>query len=305
MSEPKDIPVVQPVVVKDDERFLKWLARAKEAKPSLGAEDAASEGEDAPGGDIDNIHEAIIVKRKGSGGLPAGLASVAKPGLKPVGRDLPGSNLPERRLAADVEMRGDELPSRLDTSRITTMEDYNEGKTKVEPLKRTITQDGDSGLVRPKNFGGKMSRSVERGVLHPQPVRLVVTAMLLLIAKLLTLAVLITLPVVAIIDGRELIPKTVPLLIAFVVFGLLLVSSSNRARCRVCSCHFFYVRRCHKHKSSHKLPLLGRSTSAAIHLLLFKWMRCMYCGTAIRLRGSSGIGKPKKGETDDEGFVKE
>jgi hypothetical protein len=306
VSEPTDIPVVQPVVVKDDERFLKWLARAKEAKPSVATDDAETEAGEVSQGDIANIPEAIIVKHKGSGGQQkSGLPSVGRPGLKPVGRDLPGSKLPDRRSAAEMEMRADESPSKLDTSRITSMEDYNEGRTKIEPLKRAVNQDGDRGLERPQMRGGKMSRAVERGVLHPQPITVVVAALVLLIAKLLTVAVLITLPIVTIVGGREAMPKTVPLLVAFLVFGIWYLISSNKARCRVCSCHLFYVRHCLKHKLSHKIPLAGRATSAALHLLLFKWMRCMYCGTAIRLRGSSGIGKPKKGELDEEGFVKE
>jgi hypothetical protein len=72
--------------------------------------------------------------------------------------------------------------------------------------------------------------------------------------------------------------------VALVVFGLMFVISGNRTRCRICSCHMFYNRRCFKHQKAHRLFGLGHGGSAALHGLLFKWMRCMYCGTAIRLR---------------------
>ncbi len=288
MNTRQDIPVVRPVQVNDDGRFLKWLGRAKEAAPSP----PGGQG-DGRGGDVSDIPEAIVVSHKGR------QAAGGSQKMRTIGGDLPQPKVPEPRRVTEVETRAEDLPSALDTSRITSMEDYNEGRTKVAPLKRTVVRDGDRGLETPKFFDGKLPRSVERGVLHPQPGRLVWTAVMLLCAKLLTIAVVITLPILAIIDGRELIPKAMPLLVAFVVVGFLFISSANRARCRVCSCHFFYVRHCHKHKSSHKIPLVGRASTAALHLLLFKWMRCMYCGTAIRLRGSSGIGKPKKeAETD-------
>lgn len=302
-----NLPIARPIVVKDDERFLKWLARAQEAKPRSAAppvevEETAAVADPAPQQhSIDNIPEAIIVKQR-TGGRPAsGRAAPARRGrLRPVGGDLPGAKLPEVSASIDLAPAESERPAQLDIARITSMEDYNEGRTNVEPLKRNTTQDGTSALERPNFREGELPRSVERGVLHPQPGRLVATAALSLIAKLLLIAVVITLPVVSLIDARELIPKIVPLLVASLIFGVMFVSSANKTRCRVCSCHLFYVRHCLKHKSSHKVPLIGYASSAALHLLLFRWMRCMYCGTALRLRGSSGIGKPKKGGANSQ-----
>lgn len=340
------------VRVSDDENFLGWLERAREAKPvdrsmpAAPAEDpepaAAAEPTEAEllaasvAGDpleelasaepapekskqttsIDDIPAAIVVKKSNrskqsasasskpmtsaparSGSVRSG--SVTSGEKRTLAGDTPRAKVPEKRTAAKRAPRGVAgAEDSIDSGRVLSFEEYNEGKTRVAPLKRgnALAQPGERQLERPKFLDGKLPRSVERGVLHPTPKRIVVTSILLLMTKLLTIAVVIALPVAAVIDGKELIPKVMPLVLVFLGVGLLYILVSNRTRCRVCSCHFFYVRRCHKHKSAHRLPLVGPACTAALHILMFRWMRCMYCGTAIRLRGSTGVGKPKRGK---------
>jgi len=303
-----EIPVVPPVRIADDERFLKWLARAKEAlpapPPSAGESEAAEAiAEDPPPvkevRNVDDIPEAIVVKHKDSSGRgrSSGSGGAPRKTLRNLAGEIPTGRVPQRRRATDAAARADaeDVPA-LDVSRIVTFDEYNEGKTHVEPLERGNVQDGKQRLEKPKFLDGKLPRSVERGVLHPEPRKVIITALFLIATKLLTIAVLITFPIIVYIDGRTLIPKFMPLLIAFVVVGIIYIFRSSKTHCRVCSCHLFYVRSCHMHKQAHRARFLGRATSAAFHLLLFRWMRCMYCGTAIRMRGSSGVGKPKKVE---------
>ncbi|MEZ5303121.1 MAG: hypothetical protein R3F11_21135 [Verrucomicrobiales bacterium] len=74
------------------------------------------------------------------------------------------------------------------------------------------------------------------------------------------------------------------------VYAALLVAAfgyiwiSLKIRCRVCSCHLYHSKNCHKHVKAHRPYPLGYSFSAAVHTLLFNWVRCMYCGTAIRFK---------------------
>ena len=82
----------------------------------------------------------------------------------------------------------------------------------------------------------------------------------------------------------RLVAELLPFFLAFIPFGLGFLIVASKARCRVCSCPLFYVRLCRKHQAAHYVPLVGIACSTALHLLFFKWMRCMYCGTAIRLR---------------------
>ena len=74
---------------------------------------------------------------------------------------------------------------------------------------------------------------------------------------------------------------------ATLLFGFIYLFVAVDARCRVCSCHLFYSRRCLKHVKAHRIlggfPMLAQT----IHILLFHWFRCMYCGTAIRLKDES------------------
>ena len=291
----------------------KTLAKA----PRRGRMEAPTEELKAADKDITDIPEAIVMKggasRKTGGKNAVKPASLppARPaekpnrkGLKNLAGEVPRSTSQksEKRAVMKKGSHADKGDAPLDTSRFISFDDYTEGQTRIAPLKRGNALDGQRGLQRPKFLDGKLPRSVERGVLHPQPARLVVASLLLLLSKLLLIAVVIVFPTVAIMDAvlaeeRHYVKEAFPLLVAFVVIGLMFISVANKARCRVCSCHFFFVRRCHKHKSAHRLPLVGQAGTAALHLLVFKWMRCMYCGTAIRLRGSTGVGKPSKDGT--------
>ncbi len=326
-------------------RWLDYAKEALPVEPKVAAAAAAEpEGADAPAAEAeataaesdqwDAIPEAIVVKRP-SGGTPVPVpAGGGRGALKPIKDKLPPARpqgerpkqiskpppreeptTPEppaaKRPAAKTRPKRDDTEKRtgppIDLSKVVSFDDYNEGKTRIAPLERGSAIDGKRALKRPKFLDGKLPRSVERGVLHPEPVRIVLAAIALLLAKLLLLAVIIVFPIAAIGDTQVEIPEdrhfvrdSLPLLLVFLVTGIVFIFLANKARCRVCSCHFFYNRRCHKHKSAHRLPLVGMAGTSALHLLFFKWMRCMYCGTAIRLRGSTGVGKPvKDGELPD------
>jgi hypothetical protein len=77
------------------------------------------------------------------------------------------------------------------------------------------------------------------------------------------------------------------------VLGCMQLHFVGRARCRICSCNLFYSKNCLKNRKAHHIPGLGYVASLSLHLLIFGWFRCMYCGTAIRLR-------PTKREEDGD-----
>jgi len=303
---------------------MRWIEYAKEALPLDVADQIEAESEADK--NLDDIPAAIVVKRSSGGekgkhgkfasAIPPKKEESSKKPLKNLAGRVPhgGDGVPTKRRVARSGTKGKSAePKPLDTSKFSSFEDYNDGKTRIAPLQRGSAIDGKRGLEKPKFLDGKLPRSVERGVLHPQPARLVVSAMLLLLARVLLIAVVVVMPIMAFLDSklppenRVYIKQSLPLLLVFLIVGVVFITVANKARCRVCSCHFFFTRRCHKHKSSHRLFLFGAAGSAALHLILFKWMRCMYCGTAIRLRGSTGVGKPSKDgshygadEDDDE-----
>ena len=207
------------------------------------------------------------------------------------------AELPPKKEGVELEKEGVELEKEgvelekeeqlkqpLDLSRIVSSEEYNKGKTHAAPLSRGTKISGGRDPQRKKFLQGALSRLVERGVVHPLPFRLVFSAILLLLSKFFLMALVIIFFVLALTGNIRLVTELIPFFLAFIPFGLGFLIVASRARCRVCSCPLFYVRLCRKHQAAHYVPLVGIASSTALHLLFFKWMRCMYCGTAIRLR---------------------
>ena len=82
--------------------------------------------------------------------------------------------------------------------------------------------------------------------------------------------------------------KVIGAAVILLILGCMQLHFAGRSRCRICSCNLFYSKNCHKNRKAHLIPGLGYVASAALHLLTFGWFRCMYCGTAIRLRPGQG-----------------
>lgn len=195
------------------------------------------------------------------------------------------AELPPRREGSNPTPPADsQTKESLDLSRIVSSDEYNKGKTHAAPLSTGRQISGGREPERKKFLQGHLSRLVERGVVHPLPLRLVFSSILLLLSKFFLTALIIIFFVLIFTGNISLVTEMLPFFFAFIPFGLGFLIVANKARCRVCSCPLFYVRLCRKHRAAHHVPLVGIACSTALHLLFFKWMRCMYCGTAIRLR---------------------
>ena len=68
------------------------------------------------------------------------------------------------------------------------------------------------------------------------------------------------------------------------VIGALYLTVSTRVKCRVCGQKVLVPRHCLKHVKAHYVPLLGHIVPLALHVLLFRWFHCTFCGTAIRTK---------------------
>lgn len=256
----------------DDRDFDDLLRIAVEALP-IPEEDG--------GEDLDDIPEAVPVRKPPVlASLPSAVPkSVRRVGVLPVKREPSATEpLPERAAGRRP----------IDTSRFVRFDDHRNGQYRVEPLERIPGERRERGTASaPKFMDGELPRSVERGIRHPNPGLLRLTALLLLVTRLFMAATIIALPVVA-IAAPELMPSIAWIPATFFLVGLVFLLCARRCRCRVCSCHLFFVKRCFKNRNAHKLRFFGYAGSAALHLLFFRWMRCMYCGTAIRLRIPKG-----------------
>jgi hypothetical protein len=268
------------------ERVEHWLAVARMLAPDV---------KTAPV-NVDDLPEAVVHDVE-----PAPLAPAAwMPPSVRAAAEATGVSRPE--IDTDAVRRESSAAEnswrKVDPSSFATIEDYNEGRISVQPLSRepmgsAPAVDPDSGGEVPRrrsqrirSTGEQLSRWVRRGVVHPRPFHTWLGAVISLLwrAGFVTgLAALIWLITVA----PQPSDHTTTVIVCFVillVLGFLQMHFAWRSRCRICSCNLFYSKNCHKNRKAHLIHGFGYVASAALHLLTFGWFRCMYCGTAIRLR---------------------
>ncbi len=146
-----------------------------------------------------------------------------------------------------------------------------------------------SPAVATNNEADALSRRVVRGVMHHHPAMLGFGA-------LLTLALAALLPVAIVSGGLLLLSRELPAhfgwvpewLLAFPislpVFGFAYLFWAIPGGCRICGQKLLYPRMCMKNTRAHHIRGLGYIIPLCIHILLFKWFRCTYCGTPVRLK---------------------
>jgi hypothetical protein len=133
------------------------------------------------------------------------------------------------------------------------------------------------------------SRRYVRGVLHPHPWQLRAGAMIaigcfFLIPLAVPAGILLLLSDT---DRKDFgwVPwwfLVFPLLLP--LFGLLYFLVAARGKCRICGQKLFVPHRCRRHIKAHHFPVLGYIVPTSLHLLVFQWFRCIFCGTPVRLK---------------------
>jgi hypothetical protein len=133
------------------------------------------------------------------------------------------------------------------------------------------------------------SRRYVRGVLHSHPVFLTTGA-------LATLLLFVALPLGIVSAGLLLLSQEVPATFGWVpkwflafplalpVAGLGYLIWGLGGSCRICGQKLFVPRMCLKNSKAHHLSGLGHIVPLCLHILLFRWFRCTYCGTPVRLK---------------------
>ena len=160
-------------------------------------------------------------------------------------------------------------------------DESSESASKVLPLEKSPVRDIRKTASAEVNAGKKLhSRRFIRGVLHPQPIRVRIAAFITLITLLLLPATFV---------AGALMMAHFPLWLAvipaaFLFSGILYILYARGMKCRICGQPLFAPKACHRHVKVHRLPLVGYILPTCIHILLFHWFRCMYCGTSIRIK---------------------
>lgn len=133
------------------------------------------------------------------------------------------------------------------------------------------------------------SRAYIRGVLHSHPLSISFgAAITLLIMTLLPLGII---SAALLLLSQEIptqfswVPKWILVFpVSLPIFGVAYAIWGLGCSCRICGQKMFVPRMCLKNTKAHHIRGLGYIIPVCLHILLFKWFRCSYCGTPIRLK---------------------
>jgi len=242
--------------------------------------------------------------------IPVPAATMAEQKV-PVGEVLPGVILTRAR--GDIEIRVDtrtrqseEPPAErrrmpidedlvdrgIDVSRIKSIDDVREHRER----KRKELRKASPGIDELRTTSEKVNRGIApnsrrfvRGLLHPHPIRLRIAAIITLTCQLLVVpAIAASILLLFSTLDPKLFPWIGPWLLVFPlslpVFGLLYLMVAVGMKCRVCTQRIFVPRHCLRHPKAHHITPFGYIFALALHLLVFSWFRCEYCGTGARLK---------------------
>ncbi len=204
---------------------------------------------------------------------------------------------PQTRVASSSNFIkiADNAPARveLDGTRFKTTDEMLSGT--VKPITRKGNEDNDRvALIRGPRLETNKGRDPQspfyiRGVLHSHPVSMAVGAFVTLLLAVLLPVAIISAALLLLSDVRPehfswvskwllVFPFSLPVVgLAYLFFGV----SGN---CRICGQRQFVPRMCLKNSKAHHVRGLGYIVPVCMHMLLFKWFRCTYCGTPVRLK---------------------
>ncbi len=181
----------------------------------------------------------------------------------------------------------------FDTSRIKSIEALAGSAPRTDTSKLATINDRVALIrtTRPETNKGRdpKSRRYIRGVLHSHPWSLAAGAVF-------TLLLMAFLPVGIISAGLLLLSREVPAKFGWVpewllvfplalpVLGICYMIWALNGSCRICGQKLFVPKACLKNSKAHHIHGLGHIIPVCLHILLFKWFRCTYCGTPVRLK---------------------
>jgi len=189
----------------------------------------------------------------------------------------------------------DATPARveLDSTRFKTTDEML--SVTVKAITQKGAEDSDRvALIRGPRIETNKGRDPQspfyiRGVLHSHPISMAFGAVVTLILAVLLPLAIISAGLLLLSDLKPehfswvskwllAFPFSLPVVgLAYLFFGV----SGN---CRICGQRMFVPRMCLKNPKAHHVPGLGYIVPASVHMLIFRWFRCTYCGTPVRLK---------------------
>lgn len=220
---------------------------------------------------------------------------------RPRRKDLPAVPGDGRRAGAAAAVRvadpGLSFGRRgFDPSKIRTIEDVQSDAPRVRaPSPRSAGAEDDRLTLlrspRPETNAGRDpgSRFFIRGVLHDRPFMVWFGGLFAVLLQLCIPLAVIAAPLLILSDQVPekfswvpgwVIAFPIALPVLAVLYGLV----GARAKCRVCAQRIYVPKHCLKNRKAHHLPLLGHIGAVALHVMVFKWFNCTFCGTSIRIK---------------------
>jgi len=183
----------------------------------------------------------------------------------------------------------------LDVARVKSIADLETVKKARSPSTPLDPGNDRVALIRAPRVETNLGRDPEsrtyiRGVLHTHPGQMLMGA-LTTVVLLVDLPLAVLSAVLLLLSDQKpetfswvpkwllVFPLALPLIgIAFLILGV------AGGKCRICGQRQFVPRACRKNAKAHHVPVIGYIIPTALHMLAFRWFRCTYCGTPVRLK---------------------
>lgn len=219
---------------------------------------------------------------------------------KPQRKDLPAAPVGSRRASAVSAVQVADIGFTsgrrgFDTAKVRTIE---EAQGDAPPVRASSTKAGmeDERIAllrapRPETNAGRKPGSAFyiRGVLHDRPYVVWFGGVFLILLQICIPLAVIAAPLLILSDQMpadfDWVPRwIIAFPIALPFLGILYALIGTRAKCRVCAQRMYVPKQCLKNKKAHHFPLFGYIGAVAMHVIVFRWYNCTFCGTSIRIK---------------------
>lgn len=171
----------------------------------------------------------------------------------------------------------------ISKKRIQDMETFRQSGSRIEPLVSASANDLTRSTKKETNAGvDPNSRRFIKGVLHSRAGDFMVSTLAFLLFVALVISAFAITPLLFVDKEKYWWAMFAPLLAFLGVF--IYFAFTRRAMCPICNQRQYAIKRCLKHSKAHYWGPLGYMLPTAIHVVLFKWFRCIFCGTSVRLK---------------------
>lgn len=220
-----------------------------------------------------------------------------KGGANAAAKRIPEAKEAKTKLVSNPVMAGEPASASrrgIDTAKVKTLEEAQAAPVVKSPSSKLVDPNDRLALLRaplPETNARRKpgSRFYIRGVLHDRPFRVWFGGLFAVLGQVLIPLALISAPLLILSQQDEVRfgwvpPWLIGFPLALPVVGLLYLFVSTGAKCRVCGQRLYVPKHCLKNSKAHHLPVIGHIGALALHVMIFKWFKCTFCGTAIRIK---------------------